>query len=70
MLKDAIVIGTGFGGMTAAALLSKAGYDVLTLEAANEFGGCASKFDRDGFRFSAGATVGMGFEDGDVKETI
>lgn len=68
MLKDAIVIGTGFGGMTAAALLAKAGYDVLTLEAANELGGCASKFDRDGFRFSAGATVGMGFEeDGMLK---
>ena len=64
MLKDAIVIGTGFGGITAAALLAKAGYDVLTLEAASELGGCASKFDREGYRFSAGATVGMGFEEG------
>ncbi|KPB03005.1 phytoene desaturase family protein [Bacillus sp. CHD6a] len=63
MLRDAIVIGTGFGGITAAALLAKEGYDVLTLEAANELGGCASKFDRKGYRFSAGATVGMGFEE-------
>ncbi|WP_404461444.1 phytoene desaturase family protein [Sutcliffiella horikoshii] len=70
MLKDAIVIGTGFGGMTAAALLAKAGYDVLTLEAANELGGCGSKFDRAGYRFSAGATVGMGFEEGGMLKRL
>lgn len=70
MLKDAIVIGTGFGGITAAALLAKAGYDVLTLEAASELGGCASKFDREGYRFSAGATVGMGFEEGGMLKRL
>ncbi|NMH73271.1 FAD-dependent oxidoreductase [Bacillus sp. RO2] len=70
MLKDAIVIGTGFGGITAAALLAKAGYDVLTLEAASELGGCASKFDRGGYRFSAGATVGMGFEEGGMLKRL
>lgn len=70
MLKDAIVIGTGFGGITAAALLAKAGYDVLTLEAASEIGGCASKFDRGGYRFSAGATVGMGFEEGGMLKRL
>ncbi len=70
MLKDAIVIGTGFGGITAAALLAKAGYNVLTLEAASELGGCAGKFDRDGYRFSAGATVGMGFEKGGMLKSL
>ncbi|NLP52239.1 FAD-dependent oxidoreductase [Bacillus sp. RO1] len=70
MLKDAIVIGTGFGGITAAALLAKSGFDVLTLEAASELGGCASKFDRGGYRFSAGATVGMGFEEGGMLKRL
>ncbi|WP_226682492.1 phytoene desaturase family protein [Sutcliffiella horikoshii] len=70
MLIDAIVIGSGFGGITSAALLAKAGYDVLTLEAASELGGCASKFDRAGYRFSAGATVGMGFEEGGMLKKL
>ncbi|QPC45629.1 phytoene desaturase family protein [Mangrovibacillus cuniculi] len=65
-MYDAIIIGTGFGGLTAAAVLAKRGYSTLTLEAANELGGSASKFDRDGYRFAAGATVGMGFEKGGV----
>ncbi|WP_010198641.1 phytoene desaturase family protein [Bacillus sp. m3-13] len=70
MLKDAIVIGTGFGGITAAALLAKSGSDVLTLESASELGGCAGKFDREGYRFSAGATVGMGFEEGGMLKRL
>ncbi|WP_110112712.1 FAD-dependent oxidoreductase [Bacillus sp. CGMCC 1.16541] len=61
-MHDVIVVGTGFGGLTSAALLAKRGMRVLTLEAANELGGSAGKFDRQGFRFAAGATVGMGFE--------
>ncbi|KUP03962.1 phytoene dehydrogenase [Bacillus coahuilensis m2-6] len=65
-MYDVIVVGTGFGGLTAGAVLAKKGYRVLTLEAANELGGSAGKFDRNGFRFAAGATVGMGFEQGGV----
>lgn len=61
-MYDVIIIGTGFGGLTSAAILAKNGKSVLVLEAANELGGSAGKFDREGFRFAAGATVGMGFE--------
>ncbi|MGG4000466.1 phytoene desaturase family protein [Anoxybacillus kestanbolensis] len=66
ILYDVIIIGTGFGGITASALLAKKGYRTLTFEAANEFGGCAGKFERQSFRFQAGATLGMGFEENGV----
>ena len=66
ILYDVIIVGTGFGGISASALLAKKGYRTLTLEAANELGGCAGKFERQSFRFQAGATLGMGFEEGGV----
>ncbi|XWN52230.1 NAD(P)/FAD-dependent oxidoreductase [Anoxybacillus flavithermus] len=66
ILYDVIIIGTGFGGITASALLAKKGYRTLTFEAANELGGCAGKFERQSFRFQAGATLGMGFEENGV----
>ncbi|MCD5323959.1 MULTISPECIES: phytoene desaturase family protein [Pontibacillus] len=67
---DVIVVGAGFGGLTSAALLAKAGFSVGVLEASNELGGCAGKFDRHGYRFGAGATVGMGFEEGGVLKRL
>ncbi|QST02000.1 FAD-dependent oxidoreductase [Pontibacillus sp. ALD_SL1] len=67
---DVIVVGAGFGGLTSAARLAKKGYSVAVLEASNELGGCAGKFDRHGYRFGAGATVGMGFEEGGVLKRL
>ncbi|TCP58118.1 C-3',4' desaturase CrtD [Tumebacillus sp. BK434] len=63
-VRDVIVVGAGFGGLSAGALLAKRGLDVLLLESSNELGGCAGKFDRGGYRFAVGATLGMGFEAG------
>ena len=45
---DTIVIGAGIGGLTAAALLARAGYRVLAIEGHIEPGGCASSFARNG----------------------
>ena len=59
---DIIIIGAGIGGLTAGALLAKNGRQVTLFEASNEYGGSAGKFDRHGFRFAAGATLGMGFQ--------
>ncbi|MFC0525088.1 phytoene desaturase family protein [Pontibacillus salicampi] len=59
---DAIIVGAGFGGLSAGAILAKKGWRVAVLEASTELGGCAGKFNRPGYRFQAGATVGMGFE--------
>ena len=45
---DAIVIGAGIGGLTAAALLAQQGLSILLLEMHYELGGCATVFDRKG----------------------
>ncbi|MCD6513609.1 MAG: NAD(P)/FAD-dependent oxidoreductase [Candidatus Odinarchaeota archaeon] len=51
---DAIIIGSGIGGLTAGALLSKEGYKVLVLEQHYVVGGYCSSFRRKGFIFNAG----------------
>jgi phytoene dehydrogenase-like protein len=43
---DAIVIGSGLGGLTAGALFSHAGYRVLLLERNDHFGGAATTYHR------------------------
>ena len=59
-----VVIGAGIGGLTAGALLLKAGFDVTVLEAHVYPGGSAGTFYHQGFRFDAGATLAGGFSDG------
>lgn len=61
---DYIVIGAGYGGLAAAALLAKQGYKVCILEAHGKPGGCASFFKRDGVMINAGATTISGFGEG------
>jgi all-trans-retinol 13,14-reductase len=51
---DAIVIGSGMGGMTAAALLSKIGLKVLVLEQHYVPGGYTHTFSRKGFTWDVG----------------
>jgi C-3',4' desaturase CrtD len=59
---DAIVIGTGMGGMTTGSLLARDGFKVLLLEAAHVPGGCSSSFYRKGYTFESGATTLIGFD--------
>jgi len=59
-----IVIGAGVGGLTAAALLAKRGFNVTVLEAHVEPGGCAATFFHKGYRFDVGATLVGGFHPG------
>ncbi len=56
-MKTAVVIGSGFGGLGAAARLRARGYHVKILEATNQAGGRASVFVREGHVFDAGPTV-------------
>ena len=58
---DALVIGAGIAGLTAAAELARRNIRTLVVERHNVPGGCASFFQRDGYRFDVGATLIGGF---------
>jgi len=58
---DAIVIGSGMGGMVTAAALSKVGHRVLMLEQYNKLGGQTHSFSREGFSWDAGLHYLGGF---------
>lgn len=51
---DAIIIGSGIGGMTAAATMAKSGKKVLVLEQHDVAGGCCHTFTEKGFEFDVG----------------
>ena len=51
---DILVIGSGMGGMCAAALLSRAGYRTLVVEALPRIGGRCSTIDYKGFKLITG----------------
>ena len=51
---DAIIIGSGIGGLTCAGLLSRAGKRVLVLEQHYIAGGCTHSFEEHGYEFDTG----------------
>ncbi|MBU4240988.1 MAG: NAD(P)/FAD-dependent oxidoreductase [Actinobacteria bacterium] len=59
---DIVVIGSGVGGLTCGALLSKEGLKVLILEQSERIGGCCSNYDVDGFQPDVGAIFVIGHE--------
>ena len=52
-----IVIGSGFGGISAALRLRAKGHEVTLIEKQNDLGGRARIFRKNGFSFDAGPTV-------------
>ncbi len=64
IMTHILIIGSGIGGLTTAAILAQQGCQVTVLEAQTYPGGCASTFTHQGFRFEAGATVAGGFQPG------
>src|SRR3546814_19212873 len=57
MIRRAIVIGAGFGGLALAIRLQSAGIATTIVEARDAPGGRAYHWKRDGFTFDAGPTV-------------
>lgn len=53
-MKSVVVIGAGFGGISAAAYLAKAGFHVTVVEKNAWVGGRARLLEREGFRFDMG----------------
>jgi len=58
---DAIVIGSGIGGLVTATQLVAKGAKVLVLESYLIPGGSAGYFEREGYRFDVGASMIFGF---------
>ncbi|MBK6292080.1 MAG: FAD-dependent oxidoreductase [Ignavibacteria bacterium] len=57
---DFLVLGAGYAGLTAAALLAHEGRAVTVLEGHETLGGCASFFRTGGYTFDVGATTFSG----------
>jgi phytoene desaturase len=52
-----VVVGSGFGGLSAAIRLRAQGHEVTVLERRDKPGGRAYVFEQDGFTFDAGPTI-------------
>jgi carotene isomerase len=63
MQADAIVIGSGIGGLTTAALLARYGKKVIVCESHGIAGGAAHSFSRQGFHFDSGPSFYCGLSD-------
>jgi prolycopene isomerase len=67
---DVIIIGSGIGGLTTAALLQERGFSTITLEKNSYPGGSCASFSRQGYTFDAGASVFYGFSRNDEHGTL
>lgn len=61
-MYDFAVVGSGVGGSSIAALLTKKGFKVALFEKDANLGGCSSSFRRKWFLYNAGATTLAGYE--------
>jgi phytoene dehydrogenase-like protein len=67
---DAIVVGSGIGGLAAAAALSTCGKRVLVLERHAQPGGLTQSFQRQGWRFNVGVHYLGGFGPGEANRRL
>merc|ERR1719258_41819 len=60
LTTDVVVVGSGLGGLSCAAMLAKYGHGVSVFEAHTIAGGCAHSFERDGYTFDSGPSLWAG----------
>jgi phytoene dehydrogenase-like protein len=60
---DIVIIGSGIGGLSCAALLARYGFDVVVCESHTIPGGAAHAFERQGFTFDSGPSLYSGLSD-------
>jgi len=60
---DVVVIGSGIGGLSCAALLAQYGLRVIVCESHAIAGGAAHGFERNGFKFDSGPSLYSGLSD-------
>jgi phytoene dehydrogenase-like protein len=65
-----VVIGTGLAGLTATALLSKAGHTVTALEQHEQIGGVTATLERGGYRWDWGQMLVPDFGPGEPARQI
>lgn len=70
MKYDVVVIGSGFGGLACARLLTQAGLRVLVLEAHWQPGGCMQTYQRKGHTFDTGLHYVGGLDEGEALHDI
>ncbi len=62
-MREVIILGSGMGSLTAAAVLAKKGMKPLIIEQNWIPGGCTTSYPRKGYVFEAGATTLVGLDD-------
>ena len=67
---DVIIIGSGMGGLSAAAALSRTGHKVLLLEQYQTLGGLTHSFSRNGFSWDVGLHYLSGLAPGEPERRV
>lgn len=70
MAYEVVVVGGGFGGLTAAALMAARGLRVCLVEKNARAGGCAAGFEKFGHSFESGAGLYAGWGPGEIHERV
>jgi all-trans-retinol 13,14-reductase len=66
MKFDAVIIGSGLGGLQCGYILSREGFNVCIIEKNKQLGGCLQTFTRNGYRFDTGMHYFGGMDEGQV----
>lgn len=67
---DAIAIGSGIGGLVAAAMLARCGKRAIVCESHIIAGGAAHSFSRQGFHFDSGPSFYCGLTDRNSRNPL